>query len=41
MIRRSLMLALFLLTASTFAQTTNDKPIDGINAADAAKEHAL
>ena len=35
------MLALILFTASTFAQTPNDKPIAGFTAAAAAKEHAL
>ena len=41
MIRRVLPTALVLLTASTFAQQTNDKPILGFTPSNAAKEHAL
>src|SRR5205823_3618019 len=41
MIRRSLTTAFILLAVSTFAQTTNDKPIAGFTPANAAKEHAL
>ncbi|HMC22648.1 MAG TPA: transferrin receptor-like dimerization domain-containing protein [Thermoanaerobaculia bacterium] len=41
MIRRALASAIVLLTASTFAQQTKDRPILGFTAANAAKEHAL
>src|SRR5437867_4419659 len=41
MIRRALASAIVLLTASTFAQQTKDRPIFGFTAANAAKEHAL
>lgn len=41
MMRRVLALTLVLFTATTFAQQTDEKPMLGFNAADAAKERSL